>query len=180
MVHERVRPSFDTMIKASRNQLEEDGFARDAMQISTSIDMRYSGQAFELTVPCTPEDDGEALRERFHAMYRRRYGFQRSDHPIETVTLRVAATGLVPQPRLALTQAADAGHKALPCRDLHCNGGWLTSCEVLRREHLPRDAHGEGPMVVEEFGATTVVPPGWAWRVDDFGNLRLSREKQPA
>ena len=179
-VHERVRPSFDTMTKASRDQLEEDGFARDAMQFSTSIDMRYSGQAFELTVPCRREDDGEALRERFHTMYRRRYGFQRRDHPVEAVTLRMAATGLVPEPKLTLTPTAIAGRKALPRRDIYWNGGWLTSCEILRREHVPRDAHGEGPAVVEEFGATTVVPPGWTWRMDEFGNLRVSREKQPA
>jgi N-methylhydantoinase A len=47
---------------------------------------------------------------------------------------------------------------------------------VWSRERLPGDAAIRGPAVVEEFGATTVVPPGWAGVVDAHGNLRFARE----
>jgi N-methylhydantoinase A len=48
-------------------------------------------------------------------------------------------------------------------------------CPVWERERLPERAEVRGPAVVEEFGATTVVPPGWRGAPDAFGNLRFER-----
>jgi N-methylhydantoinase A len=47
---------------------------------------------------------------------------------------------------------------------------------VWERERLPERSHLRGPAIVEEFGATTVVPPGWRGEVDEYGNLRFERE----
>ena len=49
-------------------------------------------------------------------------------------------------------------------------------CPVWERERLPERARLAGPAIVEEFGATTVLPPGWAGEVDEHGNLMLERE----
>ena len=48
-------------------------------------------------------------------------------------------------------------------------------CPVWERERLPADVELSGPAIIEEFGATTVVPPGWCGRVDVHGNLRFER-----
>jgi N-methylhydantoinase A len=48
-------------------------------------------------------------------------------------------------------------------------------CPVWERERLPGDAALRGPAIVEEFGATTVVPLGWRGTVDVYGNLRFER-----
>jgi len=48
---------------------------------------------------------------------------------------------------------------------------------VWERERLPERAPLRGPAIVEEFGATTIVPPGWRGEVDDHGNLRFERER---
>jgi N-methylhydantoinase A/oxoprolinase/acetone carboxylase beta subunit len=45
----------------------------------------------------------------------------------------------------------------------------------VEREHWPAGAELTGPAIVEEFGATTVVPPRWRGRVDAHGNLRFER-----
>jgi N-methylhydantoinase A len=50
---------------------------------------------------------------------------------------------------------------------------------VWERDRLPEAATLRGPAIVEEFGATTVVPPGWTAAVDPHGNLRLEREAGP-
>jgi N-methylhydantoinase A len=174
-LRKRIAPLLAPMLKQARAQLREDGFADDAMQFATSIDMRYSGQAFELAVPHNDVDASDELKERFGTMYRRRYGFERVDHPVETVTLRVAATGLVPQPRLTLAAPSQGTAATLPTRRIYWNGGWLKGVEVLKRENVAHHTHGAGPAVIEEFGATTVIPPGWTWRIDEFGNIRISR-----
>ncbi|MGH7413505.1 MAG: hypothetical protein ACREKJ_04845, partial [Candidatus Rokuibacteriota bacterium] len=49
-------------------------------------------------------------------------------------------------------------------------------CPVWDRERLPEGARLSGPAIVEEFGATTVVPPGWRGAMDELGNLRFERE----
>jgi N-methylhydantoinase A len=53
--------------------------------------------------------------------------------------------------------------------------GRFVPCPVYERERLPEGGRFAGPAVVEEFGSTTVVFPGWEARVDEFGNLRLER-----
>ena len=53
--------------------------------------------------------------------------------------------------------------------------GAAHDCPVWERERLPADAELRGPAIVEEFGATTVVPPGWCGSVDAWGNLRFER-----
>jgi N-methylhydantoinase A len=49
-------------------------------------------------------------------------------------------------------------------------------CPVWERERLPRNGRLVGPAIVEEFGATTVVPPGWQGGVDAYGNLLFERD----
>jgi N-methylhydantoinase A/oxoprolinase/acetone carboxylase beta subunit len=55
-------------------------------------------------------------------------------------------------------------------------GGAARECPVWERERLPEAAELRGPAVVEEFGATTVVPPGWRGVMDKQGNLVFERE----
>lgn len=177
-VHERLRPVIDGLTQDARAQLARDGFARDKMQIDISIDMRYRGQAFELAVPFdTGADDGAALKQRFDRLYLKRYGFERAGHPIEVVTLRVAAAGTVPAPRLALNPVVAQPGGEESTRSLYWDGTWIDDCRVLHREFLRHGMAAQGPIVVEEFGATTLVPPGWRMRIDEFGNLRIDRHK---
>jgi N-methylhydantoinase A len=55
-------------------------------------------------------------------------------------------------------------------------GGVRHDCPVWERERLPARGELAGPAIVEEFGATTVIPPGWAGRLDEHGNIRLAHE----
>lgn len=175
-VHERVRPVIEGLTQNARAQLARDGFAPDKMQIDVTIDMRYRGQAFELAVPFDPgADDGVSLKQRFDHLYLKRYGFERAGHPIEIVTLRVAATGLVPEPRLTLGATVPGSEQQSSTRRLYWDGKWIDECRILRREHLHQGMTAKGPVVVEEFGSTTLVPPGWRMRIDEFGNLRVDR-----
>jgi N-methylhydantoinase A len=169
---------IEGLAQDARAQLTQDGFARDKMQIDVTIDMRYRGQAFELAVPFDPgTDDGAILKQRFDRLYLKRYGFERSGHPIEIVTLRVAAAGLVPEPRLTLGAVVQQTEGWIPTRRLYWEGKWIDGCPILRREHLYQGMTAQGPIVVEEFGSTTLVPPGWQMRIDEFGNLRLDRHR---
>ncbi len=93
---------------------------------------------------------------------------------------RLTAYGMVPKPSAARpARMVGTLDTALAERRTVWFGGVGHDCPVWNREKLPDGALLRGPAIVEEFGATTVVPPGWAGAVDAHGNLRFERGGAP-
>ena len=149
------------------------GLAPDRCETSIAIDARYPGQAFELTVtldrlPAT----AATIRETFGAAHRRRYGYAHPDRPVELVNYRIRVTEAshgdvragesVPGPA-----RIEEGEITL--------GGRSLRAEFAARSTLPVGYRLRGPAVIEEETATTLVPPGWAARVLEGGDLMLER-----
>jgi len=175
-----LRASIDEHEQQEGAELARRGFAGDAMRFRHALDMRYVRQAFELTVELPSEStegvcEPQALRQIFVDAYTRHFGRADATAEIEIVNLRTTAIGLTEHP--ALPTATATGRKledAVIARRPLIAGGRPFTAVVYERERLPVDAVFEGPAVVEEDGATTVVTPGWRGRRDSRGNLRLS------
>jgi len=179
-----LRASIDEHEQQEGAELARRGFAGDAMRFRHALDMRYVRQAFELTVelPVEPTEEStegvcepQALRQIFVDAYTRHFGRADATAEIEIVNLRTTAIGLTEHP--ALPRATATGRnleEAVIARRPLIAGGRPFTAVVYERERLPVDALFEGPAVVEEDGATTVVTPGWRGRRDSRGNLRLS------
>ena len=142
-----------------------------------SVDMRYSGQAFELSVPFGSgfeEYDFEALKNMFLQLYQNRYGYTTND-PIECVNWRLVALGIVPKVSLAQEtreetmdiQNALKGRR----RAYFAEAGGYVDCNVYDRYKLFDGAMFEGPAIVEEKESTCVVLPEQKVRVDRYANL---------
>jgi N-methylhydantoinase A len=180
----RLDHLFAEMEAGAHRQLEQEGFAPDARRLVRSLDLRYRGQAFELSV-AAGAGLGEpaalaAIEEAFHREHRAVYGHDNRAAAIELVNARLTAYGVVPRPAAdRYRSAAAALDEALVERRPVWFGGAPVDCPVWERERLPERARLRGPAVVEEFGATTVLPPGWVAAVDEQGNLRLDREEAP-
>jgi N-methylhydantoinase A len=171
--HETADDILSNLEKRARVQLSDDGFASSTLRIERFLDLRYRGQAFELTIPLTGRDDSiNAVNARFEQRYGQRYGFSRAGKQVELVTVRITATGLVPAP----TWKADNNPSTEPSgqRSIFWDGDWKLAT-VLRREQLQPSLKIDGPTVIEEYGSTTFVPPGWRCAADELGNLRLER-----
>ncbi|MEK7446276.1 MAG: hydantoinase/oxoprolinase family protein [candidate division NC10 bacterium] len=169
---------FAEMEGAARRQLEHEGFAPDGQRMVRSLDLRYRGQAFELAVPV---DGGavalDAIEDAFHRQHLGAYGHANREAMIELVNARLTAYGVVPKPAAERYRSETASlDAALRERRPVWFGGTPHECPVWERERLPERAPLRGPAIVEEFGATTVVLPGWRGAVDEHGNLRLERE----
>ncbi|HET7343505.1 MAG TPA: hydantoinase/oxoprolinase family protein, partial [Methylomirabilota bacterium] len=116
------------------------------------------------------------IAARFHEQHRVTYGHANPAATIEMVNARLGAYGVVAKPAAEHHRADGATlDGALIERRRVWFGGTPHDCAIWERERLPERAALAGPAIVEEFGATTVVPPGWRGALDAHGNLRLER-----
>ncbi len=166
---------FEEMTTAARRQLELEGFAPTEQRFVRSLDLRYRGQAFELNVLIPDAVVVESIEADFHRQHRATYGHANPDGAVELVNARLIAYGIVDKPA-AEPHRGHADSDARPgSRRRVWFGGAACDCPVWEREQLAAGATVDGPAIVEEFGATTVVPPGWSGTVDAHGNLHFAR-----
>lgn len=132
-----------------------------------SLDMRYRGQGYELNVPF-----GEEALAAFHREHQRRYGYSRPQREVEIVTLRLRARLTSPKAPAA-GEGPRTGNKAE--RRAVIFDGRPISTPLYERDALARRKTYGGPAIVVEYGATTVVPPGFRFRVDGEGSLIIER-----
>lgn len=173
---EEVTAVFEELRKEAIVRLAADGFTDDRVRFDARLDMRYVGQAFELSVPfgeCRSMTDVEAA---FRAIYDVRYAHA-TDEPAEIVSFRLSAYGIVDKPRLPRrargTGSLEGSRRG--ARDVAFDGAFV-STPIFARDLIPVDAAIEGPALIEEDGTTTVVPPGFRASPDVHGNLLLESE----
>jgi len=186
-----LRDAFAEMEAAARLQLDREGFAPEQQKLLRSLDLRYRGQAFELNLAIgdaavvwrgAAEGEPSAYQQieaDFHRHHREIYGHSNPRATVELVNARLTAYGLVPKPAAERHAASGATREAaLVERRPVWFEGRAHDCPVWDRDRLPEALELPGPAIVEEFGATTVVPPGWRGRLDGHGNLRFERESR--
>ena len=170
-----LQATFDEFVARGREQLEKENLGESQMRFERSVDLRYAGQSFELSVPVP---DGEldsrakaAIRDRFHTKHQQRYGHAYDDEPIELVTLRTRARGVVETPDLRQdTNTGDVADAIVEERPVHFDGE-VHDARVYRRERLPADGSFTGPAIVEGAESTVVVRPEQSVEIDEYGSL---------
>jgi N-methylhydantoinase A len=134
-------------------------------EIRAAYDLRYAGQAFELTIQGEQRPDPDDLRKAFDEAHKERYGYADPDAALELVTVRVAAaleaTGL---PESHAAEAEEKGTREA------LFGGKRVEARIL--SGIPEDL--DGPAIVELPESTVVVPPGWTAR-NTNGGLEMER-----
>ncbi|WP_457206215.1 hydantoinase/oxoprolinase family protein [Nocardioides sp. P5_C9_2] len=182
-----VQAAYDALTTQARAALDKEGFAREAHRFVRTADVRYFGQAFEVRVgvPDGPLDaDADAVDEvarRFHAEHRALYGYDFSgddSQQVEWVNLRVSGIGPITRPEIRRSDGAGPSEPRSPRSRAVCfetSDGYVDT-PVLWRPDLPPGHTVPGPVIIEEFGSTVPVHPGFTARVDDFLNIIVTRE----
>ncbi|MDP6078436.1 MAG: hydantoinase/oxoprolinase family protein [Arenicellales bacterium] len=172
-LQDRLKPMRD----AARLELLNDGFPEDRIRIEHSADMRYRGQAFELSVPLTqPIQNLDEVEQAFRQVYEERYTHA-DEGAVELVSLRIAAYGLTDKPQLPpLAESRDIEAALIGQRPCHFTGKNLET-EIYQREHLPAGARLTGPVLIEESGSITMVPPGFNLEHHPSGAMILTRDE---
>ncbi|MFQ5825810.1 MAG: hydantoinase/oxoprolinase family protein [Dehalococcoidia bacterium] len=156
--------------------LRQEGFRPEEMALSRSVDMRYVGQAHEVSVPLPGELTEvtlAAVAQEFHRRHERYYGHSAPGEPVEMLNFWVTAVGRVNRPARGYDSRPEAqplrGHRPVYFQELQ---GW-TECPIYERTVLPPGYRLEGPAILEEHTSTVVVPPGFQGEVDGCGNILL-------
>jgi N-methylhydantoinase A len=178
----RIADTKAADLEAIYRRLEKDVAAEldvplDRMRIKRRADLRYAGQAFELTVPLDPADMASATAA-FEAEHERTYGYRLAGKPIEIVTLRV--TGSIESggaKRIVPDGAAASQPEGKRVAYFGSDFGRLET-PVIDRRHLGR-APRQGPLIIEEYEGTTLVPPDCKAFVDDAGNIIIDLGSRP-
>jgi N-methylhydantoinase A len=197
-----VETAYDALTRQAAEALTTEGFAPEQHVFARTADLRYFGQAFEVRVP-VPEGDLDAaalasVADAFHAEHRALYGYDfagDASQQVEWVNLRVSGIGPITRPEIkrispdgfvtgASAPSSTSGRASAPssasgrarpvCFD--AEAGYVET-PVMPRSELPPGATLTGPVIIEEFGSTVPVHPGFEVRVDEYLNLIVTRSE---
>jgi N-methylhydantoinase A len=173
-----IEAIFADLEEQGRQVLRAEEVPDERMRFICTADMRYVGQEYFVNM-VIPHDEPmsdravASMSKRFHDAYQIRYGHSTPDAPLELVNLRVVAVGSLPGRIAGFHPATSRGVE--PRRRPVVFADVTHDAAIFQRDTLPLGFTFSGPAIVEEETATTTVPPGWQGRVDDLGNLILTR-----
>jgi N-methylhydantoinase A len=170
-----IDSAFAELERQARDAFQREGFVDQDLSLERLVDLRYRRQIHEMTIPFSPsmlETAQEALGEAFRREHKRTYGYAIDGEPVEIVTLKVRARGLGNWRSPPAWDRMATGKSALTGQRAAYFAGDEVDVPVLNRASLegpPRP----GPIIVEEYDSTVVVPPGWTTRRDQTGFIFL-------
>ena len=185
----RVMP-FDTdaathvtvTMKALREEadarLGNDGIAATDRIFKFAADLRYRGQAFELTVPWPDSANIESVAAAFHAQHLQRFSYANPGDAVELVTVRLAGIGRLARSLVSGELAVATIGKPAGQRRVWLSGAWH-ECAVWRRDSIGADQSITGPAIIEEEYTTSLIGIGWTARLGASGAIVATKGAAP-
>ena len=164
-----IAPAITGLKKRAHTATDSEGFSENDIEWSYSADLRYIGQAHELTVEMDQPVDAETLGRSFFAEHERAYGYAPTDGAVELVNVRLTASVKDDD---QINPVFDLPAQSERKNRMAYFGGQagLIEVPVFTRTAL-RDSALEGPLIIEEDDATCVVPPGCTVTLDRHNNV---------
>ncbi len=164
------------MLVQAKAELVQEGIAESDMIFRPTVDMRYQGQAYELSVPLQSHPNNQlSLVDAFHNLHEQTYGHALRERAVEVVNLRLQAIGIVEKPELVAELQTE--NNSLNSAFL----GYKTAATgeemvLYERDQLPIGAYFDGPALTFQFDSTVYIASGWRAKVDGYRNLILERQ----
>ncbi|WP_456384159.1 hydantoinase/oxoprolinase family protein [Persephonella sp.] len=167
---EHIERSFRVLEEKAVSDMMEEGFTEQQIKIERFADLRYRGQSFEIIVPFSRN-----MKEEFHRLHEKIYGYSRPDRDVEVVNIRLRATGEREKPVIGRIKEGDKKPptEALAGEKDVLFDGKRYKTKIYRREKLLAGNVVDGPAVIVEYSSTTVIPPFATAYVDEYGNIRI-------
>ena len=173
---------YEELQQKAVDDLISEGLDPEKAYFSREIDLRYTGQGYELRTSLEGLFSGKlsamslsAVRSRFDELHEKIHGHSAANRSVEVVSYRLRVSVQVPKYQLT-TQVAtskDMGNPIKGERLIYPRGDEAEHAVVYERERLWVGDSFKGPAIIEQFDATTVIPKGWSATVDAHLNLIL-------
>jgi N-methylhydantoinase A len=173
-----IAAAWDALARQASEQLAAEGFSGEHARLKRSAALHYKGQSYELIVPVPDGAIDERmvahLEEAFGAEHERTYGHRAGpEEPVELVAIQLVGSGLRARnvPQFVSSSRPEAAAHTARSAYFGPEHGWLDT-PVIARADL--GAGRDGPLIVEEYDATCLVPPGARAERDAAGNIVIA------
>ncbi|MCB1311171.1 MAG: hydantoinase/oxoprolinase family protein [Sedimentitalea sp.] len=163
-------------------ELDADGIPRDQQRLSVVAECRYHGQGFELRAEmpegAVTQANKQAITNSFHDQHQLDYGYSYRTSEVELITLRAIGTASVRRieiPKIATTDGSSPDRALLFVRSTTFDDGRTFETPRYDRTKLMAGDKVEGPAILVQHNATTLVPPGYVAETLEYGNTRIRR-----
>ena len=149
-------------------RLSADGIAEKDQKLAYTLDLRYSGQAYEIATPFTNTDDLESAVVTFHELHQAKFAHSDASATPEIINLRMSAIGTLAKPKtndIASGDGKPRGH-----RRIYSQSRWH-DVPIIERASLETGTLLYGPLIIEEAHSTILVPHDWSLTPEATGEL---------
>jgi len=186
LTSEELAALFVTMENEAMTELSDFGYSKDDLDLLKSVDLRYVGQSHELMLPIGAKieiDEIKDLEARFATEHERTYGHRAQNDPIEIANLRLVAcvksrkvdfdTPSATQSKNYIHDFKRGGKAVVRQRKAYFGEEYgQLNVDVITRQELSKGTK-HGPLIIEEYDSTIVVPPRWRASLDEWGNVLI-------
>ena len=172
---EELNARLESMTEQARSILHSEGFEARSQEIELYADVQYVGQntALIISIPLLPVtvEMLSDVGEEFAREHEKTYGYRSDGESLQLVSLKVVGKGVPASSRLPERIALDSQNSQSGDRRVYYGPreGWVTT-PVVSRADLGQD-RSEGPLIVEEYDTTTLVPPGWRISLGEWSTM---------
>lgn len=174
---DQIEELLESLIQRSIEDLHHEGFEGE-IDISMAMGIRYLGQNYEIEVPIgfdeVSEENLERLFDRFHTQHEHLYGFMNTEEVIEIISFK--ATAQQPRRSTPLEELSEGDSTAEQTRDVYFEETETVATNIYDRTQLGQNVVADGPAIIEDTDATTVVPPSATFETDAYGNILIKLE----
>jgi len=175
---EKINEIFQDMELKGRELLYSEGVQDTEMEFLRNLDLRYLGQAYELSVNTRTPFNKNELRNAiklFHSKHKNVYGYSSPEEKVELVNVRLRAVGHIQKPELQTMELKGRPEPERYRKVYYEKSDEWTDTPIYKRKKVKGNL--KGPAIIEQYDATTVVYPKWSVNPDNYGNLILRREE---
>ena len=171
----KLLEAYNNLKAEATELLKSENVQESNMNFNLTADMRYIGQEYYVNVNLTEPFNLEEINKSFHETYEKQYGHSTPEGPCEFINLRLIAMGQIEKSG-SIKSAGEDTTIVESKREVIFNQK-PHQTDVFNRQKIETNKKFNGPAIIEESTATTIIPPNYNIVKDDFGNIIIAKEE---
>ena len=171
----KLLEAYNNLKAEATELLKSENVQESNMNFNLTADMRYIGQEYYVNVNLTEPFNLEDINKSFHETYEKQYGHSTPEGPCEFINLRLIAMGQIEKSG-SIKSAGEDTTIVESKREVIFNQK-PHQTDVFNRQKIETNKKFNGPAIIEESTATTIIPPNYNIVKDDFGNIIIAKEE---